>query len=681
MSFQDKLAFYRRLVSENPPLEEKSSSSASIQTDGLQSSDANKTEVEEKKKKIEELTKQEEEKKRKVEEEKKKVEEEKKREEEEKRKIEEEKKKKEERQKIEEANNTRKNKNQDNNDNELKCSLDWDSFPYLCINKNTVLTEGDLQLSDIFITEHRNRKKKSDIDILQFNLMLTEVLSRQTSLFKIRSVLLIFVLKNSIDISPYFPTILTEDILLDNPKEELFCKSEHRYFNSIFYNELKKHPLLMLNVIEVIKEFISIHSLQFDSIYPLIANIIEANNDLAFPFDYKQLQFVELTDSNKKYENLIMNSFPLILPFKAKLDQYHKENNIIKHYYLPVDRNKVLDAVWSLELLKEKNFKLEVLFDNEPGVDSDSGLSREFIQLAFSELIKEEEDLFVLRDGYYYFKYHKEISDDLLKKYRCVGILLSMAILNSLPIPIRFPRFFYKKILNRELTVSDLISFDPDLYETAQYVMNNKMAKNEAKIDFVYYDRFYKYKIDLMNFREVTNSKDFQPRPITEDNKQSYIVKLKEWVFNRSISKAYRAFELGFQKIYHNRIFYDWFTIDEIDLIVSGYHDYNWSDLKNNAEYTCHYSDQSNVIQWFWSYFDKLDEDGKKNVLKFITGTSVIPPGGLKDVYIKINPSSKCLPTSHTCIQSLDLPEYKSYDELQKKCDLAFPYSEGYGLF
>ena len=100
MSFQDKLAFYRRLVSENPPLEEESSSSVSIQT--------------------------------KVEEEKKKVEEEKKREEEEKRKIEEEKRKKEERQKIEEANNTRKNKNQDNNDNELKCFLDWDSFPYLC---------------------------------------------------------------------------------------------------------------------------------------------------------------------------------------------------------------------------------------------------------------------------------------------------------------------------------------------------------------------------------------------------------------------------------------------------------------------------------------------------------------------------------------------------------------------
>ena len=77
--------------------------------------------------------------------------------------------------------------------------------------------------------------------------------------------------------------------------------------------------------------------------YTILIEIIRSN------FHYKNATY------DKKYENLIMNSFPLILPFKAKLDQYHKENNIIKHYYLPVDRNKVLDAVWSLELLKEKN--------------------------------------------------------------------------------------------------------------------------------------------------------------------------------------------------------------------------------------------------------------------------------------------------------------------------------------
>ena len=68
---------------------------------------------------------------------------------------------------------------------------------------------------------------------------------------KIRSILIIFVFKDLIDISPYFPTLLTEDILLSEPKEELFSK-DHKYFNPIFYNELKKHPLLMLNVIEVI---------------------------------------------------------------------------------------------------------------------------------------------------------------------------------------------------------------------------------------------------------------------------------------------------------------------------------------------------------------------------------------------------------------------------------------------
>lgn len=116
-------------------------------------------------------------------------------------------------------------------------------------------------------------------------------------------------------------------------------------------------------------------------------------------------------------------------------------------------------------------------------------------------------------------------------------------------------------------------------------------------------------------------------------------------------------------------------------MIVSGDYEFNWNEFKSNTIYESPYNDKCEVIDWFWKYFEKLNEDSKKNVLKFITGTSLIPPDGPESVKIKIMKSNRTLPTAHTCFKSLELPEYNSYDILKEKCDLAFPYSEGYGYF
>lgn len=421
--------------------------------------------------------------------------------------------------------------------------------------KNTQPKQGNEKNDNIQIQqqheEYRNSQNKHKLDVLQFNITLTNILNGKDNLLKIRSILIIFVFKDLIDISPYFPTLLTEDILLSEPKEELFSK-DHKYFNPIFYNELKKHPLLMLNVIEVIKEFIQIHSLQFESIYPLIANIIRANEDSTHPLRLNQMNFFNESEVNDKYKNQIIQNYPLILPFKFKYQEYINKKSFNKHLFVCANRKNILDAVWSLVSFKEKQFTLEVVFDDEPGVDSDhGGISREFIQLAFENIIEKETDLFELRNGYYWFKYHKDPSDDLLKKFKCVGILLATSILNGFNIPIRFPRYFYRKILNRNFVISDLAFFDPDLLKTVEYVQNNKIS-NTDNFEYIYYDQIDHYKVDLSNFRDVTGNESFKPKLITNDNKQSFVVKVNEWAFNTSVKHTFKAFQQGFQKVQLN---------------------------------------------------------------------------------------------------------------------------------
>ena len=87
------------------------------------------------------------------------------------------------------------------------------------------------------------------------------------------------------------------------------------------------------------------------------------------------------------------------------------------------------------------------------------------------------------------------------------------------------------------------------------------------------------------------------------------------------------------------------------------------------------YSADSQVIKWFWHFFDNLNEDKKFEALRFITGSASIPVGGLKSViirFLKVDDIDQ-LPISHTCFSQIDLPDYKTYDELVMKCKEAFP--------
>lgn len=74
-----------------------------------------------------------------------------------------------------------------------------------------------------------------------------------------------------------------------------------------------------------------------------------------------------------------------------------------------------------------------------------------------------------------------------------------------------------------------------------------------------------------------------------------------------------------------------------------------------------------------------------------MTGTSKVPLEGfshLKGIGGAIRPFSihktfdtKKLPTSHTCMNQLDLPEYESFEELKTKLTIAIDYgSEGFGF-
>lgn len=123
----------------------------------------------------------------------------------------------------------------------IRTFYDPELFPLTFIEDKSQISETDLKLKNFIINYFREDCDKLDIDVTRFTETFKKILTSYDDLLITRAVLLIFMLKNIIDISPFIPMIL------------------HRYnFNKSFYNELKNSRSLMLDVIESIHDFIKI---------------------------------------------------------------------------------------------------------------------------------------------------------------------------------------------------------------------------------------------------------------------------------------------------------------------------------------------------------------------------------------------------------------------------------------
>jgi len=72
-----------------------------------------------------------------------------------------------------------------------------------------------------------------------------------------------------------------------------------------------------------------------------------------------------------------------------------------------------------------------------------------------------------------------------------------------------------------------------------------------------------------------------------------------------------------------------------------------------------------------------------KNFSCFVLAQLKAPIGGLGKLHLKIQrmgPDSDMLPTSHTCFNTLLLPEYSSEEKLRKLLLIAINECEGFGL-
>ncbi|QSS52340.1 E3 ubiquitin-protein ligase pub1 [Histoplasma capsulatum var. duboisii H88] len=326
--------------------------------------------------------------------------------------------------------------------------------------------------------------------------------------------------------------------------------------------------------------------------------------------------------------------------------------------------------------------RLMIKFDGEDGLDY-GGLSREFFFLLSHEMFNPFYCLFEYsaHDNYtLQINPHSGINPEHLNYFKFIGRVVGLAIFHRRFLDSFFIGAFYKMMLRKKVTLQDMEGVDEDFHRNLTWTLEHDITGVFDELTFsIDDDQFGERKtVDL-----IPNGSNI---PVTNENKKQYVELITEWKIQKRVEEQFNAFITGFNELIPADLV-NVFDERELELLIGGIADIDVDDWKKHTDYRG-YQEQDEVIQNFWKVIRSWDAEQKSRLLQFATGTSRIPVNGFKDLQgsdgprrftIEKSGEITALPKSHTCFNRLDLPPYKTYEQLQHKLSIAVEETLGFG--
>ncbi|KAM3617158.1 uncharacterized protein V6R79_003016 [Siganus canaliculatus] len=374
--------------------------------------------------------------------------------------------------------------------------------------------------------------------------------------------------------------------------------------------------------------------------------------------------------------------------FKAKVQYFRfwcQQLSMPQHVKITVSRKTLFeDSFQQIMSISAQDLRrrLWIIFPGEEGLDY-GGVAREWFFLLSHEVLNPMYCLFEYagKDNYcLQINPASYINPDHLKYFKFIGRFIAMALFHGKFIDTGFSLPFYKRILNKPLALKDLESIDPEFYNSLIWIKDNNIEECGLEM-------FFSVDKDILG--EVTTH-DLKPGggdiQVTEENKEEYIRLVAEWRLSRGVEEQTQAFFEGFNEVLPQQ-YLQYFDAKELEVMLCGMQEIDLADWQRNTIYR-HYARSSKQIIWFWQFIKEMDNEKRMRLLQFVTGTCRLPVGGFTDLMGSNGPQKFCiekvgkenwLPRSHTCFNRLDLPPYKSYEQLKEKLMFAIEETEGFG--
>lgn len=316
------------------------------------------------------------------------------------------------------------------------------------------------------------------------------------------------------------------------------------------------------------------------------------------------------------------------------------------HLILKVRRNCIIDdslrQISSNEMELKKGLKIE--FIGEDGVDA-GGLRKEWFLLLVREMFDPLNGMFVYDDesNYCWFNHSTFETSD---QYFLVGVVLGLAMYNSTILDIQLPPALFKKLLGCQCTMADLMILQPTLAKGLQQLLDFDGNVEEVFCrDFVADHNIYGQIV------QVPLVPGGEKKPVTNANRQDFVNKYIQFIFDTSVNRQFQPFKRGFYHVIGGNAL-TLFRPEEIELLVRGsdegldvealravaiYDGWGAGNSNNQKLSNADIEATEPVIGWFWEFFAGMEIPEQRKLLTFVTGSDRIPATGIANLIFKIS--------------------------------------------
>ena len=316
---------------------------------------------------------------------------------------------------------------------------------------------------------------------------------------------------------------------------------------------------------------------------------------------------------------------------------------------------------------------LRVNFDNEAGIDA-GGLVKDFF-LELSQCFadgnlgllagSEDKDVFIIDPR----SSHVHLPDDLIGVCRFLGRFLAKALLDRHIVDLRFHRTVFLFLLGQPATMADLESLDRHRHTGLKWMLENS-------IEGVLCETF-SVALDVMG---AVNEVELQPgglaRDVTDANKEEFVGLAVQFAAVECVRPQLSALAAGFHELVPLEALRGCgVQANDLATMLLGREAVDVGEVEAVARYHGGFGPNSPQVVWFWACMRGFSGREQQAVLRFVTGLHKVPLDGFEPPFTIVKSTHEggaaSFPRSHTCFNSIALPEYSSQEELLEKLRFA----------
>jgi E3 ubiquitin-protein ligase HECTD2 len=485
----------------------------------------------------------------------------------------------------------------------------------------------------------------------------------------------------------------------------------HKYMVTVFTSFSEE---VFKRKIELVNHFISYRLMEFEDmlkIYPNDWSIKAASRVMALLNAANQLRSprveisefynmaVDLIDINGDYNNwkkiqpcFSFCQYPFLISLGQKINILRMESkyylttiiqtNMNPYFSIQIRRDHLIqDSLDQIQLALKSGVdmkkRLNVKFVGEDGVDA-GGLRKEWLFLLVKELFDPKFGMFKF-DEETHLCWFNPASFENENQYRFLGIIIGLAIYNNIILDIRLPLACYKRLLNYTCNLDDLREIHPRLARSFDQLLEYENDDMEDVFCMNFVATYSEYD-KVVQVPLKPHGEDIY---INKSNRKEYIDNYIYWFFIESVQKKFEAFKEGFNSLCSGNLL-SLCKPEEIQKMILGEEEIDIDRLRGVTTYKKCCSD-TQAVQWFWEVVSEYNEEMKKKLMIFVTGSDRICPTGIENMkftitYYENDAGREYLPQTHTCFNEILLFKYVSKESLADKLKKAINYSEGFGI-